>query len=737
MIRWARHLPRPRRRQRAIKPFASGGGGMIAAILATFALMFVLSVVLSLMATEKSRGRAKVVEVAARQRTLAERYVGDVLLVHSGRRADPASIGTILEQSAEALLNGGEAPGVHGDDDETKLAPASGTALRAQLTQEVRLANDLTAVGAAILANHPANLIPLTGGEQIAATDPIERLRVIAALTSNTSFNATGTIASEDDRNISNLLTTQVALGAGGLVASLLLAWALVATLRRRTMHFRSLVNFSTDLVVVLGRGGCRYASRSLSGLVGRPKDDLLHDGFAKLVHVDDRAAIESARLNGTPHELVFRIANASGEWRHLEARVTDLRDDRHVAGVVLNARDISERIALERAVAQQAERDRFGGQLVEALEMADEESAAYDVVERAMSEISDATPMELLLSDSSRSRLERVATSASAGAPGCSVQSPFACAAVRRGSAIVFDSSEALNACPKLRERPSGACSAACIPVSFMGRALGVLHATARDGAPPPPGAVDQLVTLATQAGARIGTVRAFQRTQLQAATDGLTGLHNRRTALTSLRAKVKAGQRFAFAIADLDEFKRLNDTYGHEAGDRALRLFAQVCEGALREHDTVARWGGEEFALIMAGLDSRKGVAALERIRERLAESHLAGHPRFTASFGVADSQSADTLEEIIQIADAALYEAKAAGRDCVTIGTTPVELVDLDPRESSETDAAHAAPDASDGDPATGSSRSARSARSHHGALHAAIDEEDPAPQGAEIR
>jgi PAS domain S-box-containing protein len=407
-----------RRGPRAIKPFASGGGGMIAAILATFALIFVLSAVLSLMATEKSRGRAKVVEIAARQRTLAERYVQDVLLVHGGRHADPASIGSILRQSAEALLNGGEAPGVHGDDDETTLPAASGTELRNQLTEEVKLANDLTAVGGAILAGRPATFVPLTGGETIGTTDPIERLRVIAALTSNTSFNATGTIASEDDRNIGNLLTMQVALGAGGLVVSLLLAWGLIATTRRRTMHFRSLVNFSTDLVVVLGQGGCRYASRSLSGMVGLPNDELLREGFAKLVHEEDRAAIESARVNGTPHELVFRIANANGEWRHLEARVTDLREDRHVAGVVLNARDITERVLLEREVAQQAERDKFGGQLVEALEMADEESSAYTVVERAMIDISETTPMELLLSDSSRTRLERVATSPAAGAP-------------------------------------------------------------------------------------------------------------------------------------------------------------------------------------------------------------------------------------------------------------------------------------------------------------------------------
>jgi diguanylate cyclase (GGDEF)-like protein len=333
------------------------------------------------------------------------------------------------------------------------------------------------------------------------------------------------------------------------------------------------------------------------------------------------------------------------------------------------------------------------------------------------------------------------MAMSPAAGAPECSVQSPFSCAAVRRGSAIVFDSSEALNACPKLRGRASGACSAACVPVSFMGRALGVLHATAPDGRPPGPETVEQLVTLATQAGARIGTVRAFEKTQLQAATDGLTGLPNRRTALTKLRAAMKHGHRFAIAIADLDEFKKLNDRYGHEAGDRALRLFAQVCQATLRQEDIVARWGGEEFALMMADLDSRQGAATLERLRKKLAESHLAGHPQFTVSFGVSDSRAAETLEQVIQIADAALYESKASGRDRVTIGSAPVELIDLEPEQGGNADGdsdvaldANVGEEQSNGD--LGGSRQAPE-RSHHGALHAAIDEDDPAPQGAEIR
>ncbi|WP_410966280.1 hypothetical protein, partial [Salmonella sp. SAL4449] len=84
-----------------------------------------------------------------------------------------------------------------------------------------------------------------------------------------------------------------------------------------------------------------------------------------------------------------------------------------------------------------------------------------------------------------------------------------------------MFDSSEALNACARLRERPGGPLSAVCVPLNFMGRALGVLHATGAPGQPPSPRVVGQLTTLGFLAGGRIGTVRAFERTQLQASTD------------------------------------------------------------------------------------------------------------------------------------------------------------------------------------------------------------------------
>jgi diguanylate cyclase (GGDEF)-like protein/PAS domain S-box-containing protein len=652
---------------------------MIVAIFATFGLISALSIYLSISATKKSKNRATVVEVVGRQRTLAQSYVKDVLLVRAGEKADPALTASLLLSSDQALLNGGTAPAVNGDDDETKLAPATGAGVRAQLVQEGRLVNDLAAFGSALLGHRPLASVPVTAGEHVQVTDPLQHLRVLAALTSNVALNTGRTIAMQADQNISDLIVTQIALGIGGLLVSLLLAWLLIATTRRQTAHFRSLVTSSSDLVVVLGSGGCRYASRSLCNMVGRSEAQLLCAGFEEFVHPDDREAVARARESGGPPAMVLRVRNAAGQWRHLEAHLTDLREDRHLRGVVINARDVTERIRLEQELALQTQRDTFGSQLVEALEMADEEHTAFDVVERAMVEISAESPTELLLSDSSRAHLERAVSSPAAGAPGCPVQSPFSCVAVRRGQPVEFESSEALNACPKLRGRPGGTCSAVCVPVSFMGRALGVLHTTGAEGVPTSPEQVAQLTTLATQAGARIGTVRAFEKTQLQAATDGLTGLVNRRTLESQVRIMIREGRPFALAVADLDRFKAINDTHGHGAGDRALRLFAQVAEDGLRDDDILGRWGGEEFVLVLVDTDRRKAVAVLDRIRENLAGAHGGDHPRFTVSFGVTDSTAADSLEQLMQIADAGLYESKQAGRDRVTVGERDPEAPD----------------------------------------------------------
>jgi diguanylate cyclase (GGDEF)-like protein len=109
-----------------------------------------------------------------------------------------------------------------------------------------------------------------------------------------------------------------------------------------------------------------------------------------------------------------------------------------------------------------------------------------------------------------------------------------------------------------------------------------------------------------------------------------------------------------------------------GHDAGDRALKLFADTARSVVRDRDHVVRWGGEEFALLLPGANAERAAEVVERLRAALAQAHLLSNtPIFTASFGIADSTMARDRDSIVRLADEALYRSKQAGRDRCSIG------------------------------------------------------------------
>ena len=328
-----------------------------------------------------------------------------------------------------------------------------------------------------------------------------------------------------------------------------------------------------------------------------------------------------------------------------------------------------------ERLVAE-ADRQEFEARLHRALEIAEREPDALAVVGRAFELAAADTAAELMLADSSRAHL-RVAVERGPGVDGhgpqCGVDSPWSCPAVRRGQAVTYEDSRELDACPRLWDRAEP-CSAVCIPITVMGRAIGVLHATRSIDTPLAEGEIAKLDTVAMQAGSRIALLRAMERSQLQAATDPLTGLLNRRTLEDRARSLIGGAETFAVVMADLDHFKTLNDTFGHDAGDRALRLFSRVLTASVRPEDVVCRYGGEEFVVLLPGCDAQAGVRAMERLRENLALAVSGGSvPAFTCSFGVTDSNVGRSLGELVEVADAALLSAKRDGRNRIVTDTT----------------------------------------------------------------
>lgn len=331
-------------------------------------------------------------------------------------------------------------------------------------------------------------------------------------------------------------------------------------------------------------------------------------------------------------------------------------------------ARRVSE---AERHQVDAVRRNAFTAQLHSAFDMVQTEEDVLDLVENALKITLPNVSASLLLSDPSHAHLRPAASTPTTPARLCSVEGPMKCAAIRRGHLLRFDSSEDLDACPRLRDPGRERSSAMCIPLAFLGEPLGVLHVTGEVGAAPDGLAHERLEALASQAANRLGTVRSFDLIREQAATDPLTGLMNRRALEGLVRRLSAAHTPFAVVMADVDRFKHLNDTYGHEVGDQALRLYARVLRESVRAEDAVARHGGEEFVLLLPGATAEVAATTADRVRTRLGGA-LAGSalPAFTASYGVADSTTGARFSEVQLAADQALLCAKRAGRDRIAL-------------------------------------------------------------------
>jgi diguanylate cyclase (GGDEF)-like protein len=180
------------------------------------------------------------------------------------------------------------------------------------------------------------------------------------------------------------------------------------------------------------------------------------------------------------------------------------------------------------------------------------------------------------------------------------------------------------------------------------------------------------------------MGVLTAMAQSETQANTDPLTGLLNRRSLESRTRA-VSRDTTVTVMFADLDHFKQLNDTFGHDMGDRALRLFAQTLQRAFPEPALVARHGGEEFVVVIPDCTVASAAGGFERVRQQLAVALADGRVApFTVSAGLADTanDATATLDELIGVADGWLLDAKNTGRDKASWGPAMDNVVTLPP-------------------------------------------------------
>ena len=234
---------------------------------------------------------------------------------------------------------------------------------------------------------------------------------------------------------------------------------------------------------------------------------------------------------------------------------------------------------------------------------------------------------------------------------------------------------------------------SFAAVPIVAESRVVGVLSAT--DKVDDSAFTRQDVTALRAISGvAALGLVAARREAEAvrltHAATiDSLTGLFNRQSFDVRLREEIERAKRSSGSLAvlmiDIDDYKAINDTYGHPVGDAVLQAASDVLRSVVRVFDFCARYGGDEFAVVMPNSDRASTSAAAERIRERISTSYehdarVVGLRRVTVSVGAATMNPDDKAEEIVQRADDSLYRAKAAGKNCVRIA--PSNLAPLRP-------------------------------------------------------
>jgi diguanylate cyclase (GGDEF)-like protein/PAS domain S-box-containing protein len=328
-------------------------------ILAAYLVVVTAIVAYTSTSIAEEQGSALVVNIAARQRALAERYVNDVLLVSNGFAADPSEAAEQLRENAELLIGGGTGISVHGADAEIDVDPAGDPRVVAKLEQDQRLIEELIGIGEDVLAREP-------GDPRF--DDMVRDLRVAGALVTTVSNDAVGKMTSDTEGRFRRLVTVALALGALGGLSALWMGLSMRRAGTRRASTFRSLVHNASDLITVVDPGGAIvYQSPSSDQLVGIGAEKLIGTAFRDLVHADDQAYYDALVLNANaqPNAVVegqFRLLHADGSIRHVDSIVSNLTSDPAVTGLVFNTRDVTDRRRLEEQLEHQAFFDSLTG---------------------------------------------------------------------------------------------------------------------------------------------------------------------------------------------------------------------------------------------------------------------------------------------------------------------------------------------------------------------------------------
>jgi diguanylate cyclase (GGDEF)-like protein len=332
--------------------------------------------------------------------------------------------------------------------------------------------------------------------------------------------------------------------------------------------------------------------------------------------------------------------------------------------------------VTLKRMVDQRARDKRYEeseSEYIETLQVTENEDEAHALLRRQIERTIEGSRAVVLVRNNSADRLEAktpLPDAIDAVRDPLIGATPRSCLAVRFGRGHTKESpgEETLLSCQICGALPG---ASLCEPLLFGGEVIGVVLISHPDGLDE--SSRQRIRETVAQAAPVLANLRNLAIAQLQAATDGLTGLPNRRAVQDTLKRMVAQSARtvspLAALLLDLDHFKNINDTLGHDSGDEVLAAVGVALRNAVRDSDFVGRYGGEEFLLLLPSTDKDAALEVAESVRQAIARIHAPNVDRVTASIGVAvlpdDAGDAPTL---LRSADRALYSAKKNGRNRV---------------------------------------------------------------------
>jgi diguanylate cyclase (GGDEF)-like protein/PAS domain S-box-containing protein len=476
---------------------------------------------------------------------------------------------------------------------------------------------------------------------------------------------------------------------AAGLGVTVL---ALVDQLRSSNQRHRLLADNATDLVARFAVDGTIiYASPASGALLGYEPSELIGLSVTDLLHPLDRYAqgARRARIDEAPNAILqeLRLRHRDGRWLWFEAAIRAIRDP---AGAVSERqgamRLIEERKRLQMVVERQ--RDEATNLLAEQSALRKiatlvaagaPPDALFSAVAEQLGQLFEATLGSVIRFDAASGIGEYVGSWSrnAARLTGLTIDltgNTATARVYREGHSARVAQYRGHSVDPFLDEFALGGGFAA--PITAEGRLWGAIGVALTAGRPIPAGAQERLASFAELVAVAISSAEALETLSREATTDHITGLANYRAFHERLGSEIERSARhrrpLSVAVLDLDHFKKVNDTHGHQTGDDVLAEVARRLAGAVRGGELIARIGGEEFAWLMPEATPEGACAAAERVRETIQNTPFGAAGTLTVSIGVCSSRQAETADELVGRADEALYWSKAGGRNMTSIYT-----------------------------------------------------------------